>query len=138
MGDNTNVIKNSKIFNSAVSFTREDNHWPYNISTRGMVRSTVTCFFSQTVTSLEPLFTKDLFGTTSKKTGVSSMLPTSARGYFPVFKNSAYSFSSNCLGSFCLIEVRLQPVKMIKFLKPASACFKFLDVRLNFRFDEFF
>ena len=67
MGDNTNVIKNSKIFNSAVSFTREDNHWPYNISTRGMVRTTVTCFFSHTVTSLEPLFTKDLFGTTSKK-----------------------------------------------------------------------
>lgn len=32
-----------------------------------MVRTTVTCFFSQTVTSLEPLFTKDLFGTTSKK-----------------------------------------------------------------------
>ena len=27
LGDNTEVIRNSKIFNSAVSFTREDDHW---------------------------------------------------------------------------------------------------------------
>ena len=56
-----------------------------------MVRTTVTWFFSQpddlTVTDSEPLFAKDLLDAISKKTGVSSMLLTSARGYFAIFKN---------------------------------------------------
>ena len=33
-----------------------------------------------TVTDLEPSFAKDLLGTIANKTGISSMLPTSARG----------------------------------------------------------
>ena len=59
-----------------------------------MVRKTVKLFSSQpdvlTVTDLEPFFAKDLLGTISKKTGVSSMLTTNARAYFPFFKNLAH------------------------------------------------
>ena len=59
-----------------------------------MVKTTATCFSSQpdvlTVTSLEPFFAKDLLSSISKKTGVSSMLPKSAREHFPIFKNLAH------------------------------------------------
>ena len=60
-----------------------------------IVRTIVTYFFSQldvltTVTDLQPFFTKDLLGSISKKTGVSSMLPTGAKGNFPIFKHLAH------------------------------------------------
>ena len=58
-----------------------------------LVRTNVTCFLSQpdapTVIELQNFFAKDLLGTILKKTGVSSRLPTSARGYFPIFKTLA-------------------------------------------------
>ena len=58
-----------------------------------MIKTIGTCFFTQpnvlTVNDLGPFFAKDLLATISKKTGVSSMLPTSARGYLPTFKSLA-------------------------------------------------
>ena len=62
-----------------------------------------------TLTDLEPFSAKDLMGTISKKNGVSSMLPTSFRGCFPIFKDLAHisykrdNFSFNCLENFVLL-----------------------------------
>ena len=83
-----------------------------------MVRKSVTYLLSQpdvlTVTDLELFFVNYSLGYISKKTGVSSMLPKTARGYFRIFKNLAHisykpgNFSSYCLESFWVIEVRLR------------------------------
>ena len=95
LGDKTEVACNNQILDSMVICTKNKSHWWQNISSHSYGQNNCCMLFLVTrhsfINRFRAFLSKNCLHTISKKTDISSMLPTSASEHFPILKNCLIS-----------------------------------------------